>query len=127
MNSLRTAILAFSIALLFIPMVLIVKKVTSYDNSVNFRVSFDPVSCYDCKDCPCKYTVNNGDSYILSSFDKNQCTSDHDKINEGIEKGLDSITVEMSVKQYRKFFDCVKWYSLHPTTSIETSNNQELL
>ncbi len=115
MESLRNALLALSVALLFIPLGMVVKKFTSYDTSVNFRVTFDPTTCYACKDCPCKYTVNNGDTFILSSHDKSQCTTDHEKINEGIRNGSDSITVEMTIQKYRTFYDCLQWFSQHPT------------
>lgn len=117
METLKSLILALSIALLFIPLALIVKKITSYDTSVNFRVTFDPKTCYACPECPCKYTVNNGDSFVLSSHDKKYCTTDHKKINEGIKKDMGEITIEMKVEEYRKFYDCLRWYSLHPTSN----------
>jgi len=56
---------------------------------------------------------------MLSSHDKNHCTTDHDAINKGIEKGLEKITVELKVEEYRTFYDCLRWYSAHPTTSIK--------
>lgn len=115
MESLKSIFLALAVAILFVPLAISVKKFTSYDTSINFRVTFDPVTCYGCKGCPCKYTLNNGDSYILSSYDKRQCTTDHEKINEGIKENAERITIELEVEEYRKFYDCLRWYSAHPT------------
>ncbi len=115
MENLKIVFLALAVAILFIPFALVVKKFTSYDTATNFRVSFDPVTCYACKECPCKYTLNNGKSYLLSSHDKNYCTTDHKEINEGVEKGLERITIELKVKEYSKFYDCLRWYTYHPT------------
>jgi len=115
MESLKSIFLALAVGILFVPLAMSVKKFATYDTAINFSVTFDPVTCYGCKDCPCKYTLNNGDSYILSSFDKRHCTTDHEKINEGIKNNMESITIDLKVKEYRKFFDCLKWYSAHPT------------
>jgi len=119
MESLKSIFLALAVAILFIPLAFFVKKFATYDTATNFRVTFNPATCYECKDCPCKYTLNNGDSYILSSYDKKYCITDYEKINEGIESRSDIITVELTVKEYRKFYDCLKWYSLHPTMKIK--------
>ena len=115
MEGLKPIFLALAVAILFVPFAIIVKKFSTYDTATNFRVTFDPITCYQCQDCPCKYTLNNGDSYILSSHDKNYCTTDHEKINEGIKESAERITIELEVPAYRKFYDCLKWYTVHPT------------
>ena len=115
MEGIKTAIIIASLVLFFIPTTMIVKKFTSYDTAVNFRVSFDPVTCYACRDCPCEYELNNGDKYFLTSYDKNYCTTDHEEINTAIENELDRITIELEIPEYRNFYDCLKWYTTHPT------------
>jgi len=115
MENLKFFTLALVVVLISIPIVLTVKKFATYDTGTNFRVTFDPTTCYKCRDCPCKFTLNNGHSYVLNKTDKNRCITDHEKINEGIKDGLDSVTVELSVKTYATFFDCLRWYSAHPS------------
>jgi len=116
MENAKFTAIALVVFFISLPLFLSVKKVVSYDISTNFRVSFDPITCYKCRDCTCKYTVNNGDTYILNKTDKNRCTTDHEIINKGIKAGAKEVTVEFEVPEYAKFFDCIKWYSLHPSS-----------
>ncbi len=115
MENTRFLILALVVALISIPVVLTVKKFATYDTGTNFRVTFDPLTCHKCRDCPCTYTLNNGQDYVLNKIDKNRCITDSGVVTDGIKKGLDSVTVEFSVKTYGEFYDCLRWYSNHPT------------
>jgi len=115
MESPRSLILALVFALLSMPVVFTVKKFATYDTGTNFRVTLDPITCHKCLNCPCKYELNNGQTYILNRIDKNRCVTDSQAVTDGIKMGADSVTVEFTVSTYGKFFDCLRWYALHPT------------
>ena len=115
MGNAKFLTLALVVALISIPVVWAVKQFATYDTGTNFRVTLDPITCHKCRNCPCTYTLNNGDTYVLNKVDKNRCTTDSETINSAIKAGLDSVTVEFTVKTYGKFLDCLRWYSIHPS------------
>ena len=115
MENFRGLILALVVAVTSVPIVLSVRQFATYNTSTNFRATFDPLTCYKCRNCPCQFTLNNGQKYTLNRVDKNRCITDHEVINEGIKKGLDSVTVEFEVSTYGKFYDCLRWHSAHPS------------
>lgn len=116
MENTKNIAILFVLIIIGIPLVLSVRKVASYDTSKNFTVKFDPVTCYKCRDCPCTFVTNNGHKYILNKIDKNRCTHDPEIINKGIKENLNEVEFVFNAKTYAKFYDCISWYSYHPTT-----------
>jgi hypothetical protein len=108
--------LALMVAILFLPMAFWVRKFTLLDPVVRPKVAFNPLQCYQCRECSCEFTLEDGLSYRLGRYDKTICKIGHEEINEGIDKRLSYMTVEMKIPEYREFIDCLKWYSKHPST-----------
>lgn len=116
MEKYKPLFLALAVSILFFPLAFYVRKFAQIDTPKHLEVSFNPTACYQCRDCSCEFTLDDGSSYKLSKYDKTVCKVGQDPINEGLKKGLDYMTVEMKVPEYRQFMDCIKWYSNHPST-----------
>ena len=108
--------LALIVSILFFPMAFWIRKFTQIDPVVRPKVGFNPVECYQCKECSCEFTIDSGESYRLSRYDKTVCKVGHEAINKGIKEQLSYMTVEMRIPEYRQFIDCLRWYSKHPST-----------
>jgi hypothetical protein len=116
MEKYKPLFLALAVSILFFPLAFYVRKFTQIDTPAHLKVGFNPLACYQCRECSCEFTLNDGDTYKLSQYDKTICKVGQDAINEGLNNKLSYMTVEMKVPEYRKFMDCLKWYSNHPSS-----------
>jgi len=115
MSNFRNGFLLFAIGTLLIPFSIYVKKFSQIPDPLKFMVSFNPMECYACRNCPCEYILDDNVKYKLNKADKVRCSVDYMQINKGIDKNLKIMTVEMNVQEYKDFHDCVQWYSQYPS------------
>ncbi len=116
MEKYKPLFLALAVAILFIPLSIHIRKFANIDRPLKYAVNFNPMECYACRGCPCEFTLDDDSSYLLNRYDKSVCKVDYNEINRGMREGLTNMSVEMSIRDYREFSDCLKWYSEHPST-----------
>ena len=71
------------------------------------KISFNPVSCFSCYGCFCRYTVDEEESYILNESNKRKCL-EYTMKDGDIEKR--EVTVTLSGRKFKDFIECVKKY-----------------
>ena len=116
MDKYRSLTLALAVAIMFVPASVYIKKFAEINKPIQESVTFDPVACYECKSCSCRFSTSQGGAYILNRYDKTVCKVDYNEINRGVREGLSSMTVNMQIRDYKEFEDCAKWYSQHPSS-----------
>ena len=105
MQKSKALLIGLFLAILLIPITMYIRKFNRLEALERHKVKFDPITCYECKDCPCEFTLDDNKVYLLNKYDKTVCKIGYKEINKGIEKGLTSMTVELSVSEYMTFSD----------------------
>lgn len=123
MDAYKGPFLAVAILILLAPFGFYVKQFTQLNSQPGVSVEFNPMECYACVDCPCKYTLNDTKDFVLSSNDKSLCKIPYEHVQKGITDKSSYMKIRLEPERYKNLFDCLSWYSTHPSYAKNLSAN----